>query len=123
MQVAGFVSGSGIIHIGNFFINAVCRYGLSNSELVSKFFTFVVTLNAVGILLAALNVWTYPRHYTGAFVLGNLLTAILVRNELFGRFLYLIINALFAKVGVHVDLLHWQNELTSNCSGHLSGGA
>ena len=63
-----------------------------------KFFTFVVTINAVGLLLAALNVWTYPRHYTGAFILGNLLTAIIVRNELFGRFLYLIINTFFAKV-------------------------
>ncbi|THH07540.1 hypothetical protein EW145_g3316 [Phellinidium pouzarii] len=62
-----------------------------------KFFTFVVTLNAVGLLLSALNIWTYPRHYTGAFILGNLLTAILVRNELFGRFLYLIANNLFAK--------------------------
>lgn len=55
-------------------------------------------MNAIGILLAGLNVWTYPRHYTGAFVLGNLLTAILVRNELFGRFLYLIVNTFFAKV-------------------------
>lgn len=62
-----------------------------------KFFTVVVTLNAIGLLLAALNVWTYPRHYTGAFILGNLLTAILVRNELFGRFLYLVINTCFAK--------------------------
>ena len=63
-----------------------------------KFFTFVITLNGIGLLLAALNIWTYPRHYTGAFILGNLLTAILVRNELFGRFLYLIINTCFAKV-------------------------
>lgn len=55
-------------------------------------------MNGIGILLAALDVWHYPRQYTGAFVLGNLLTAILVRNELFGRFLYLIINTLFAKV-------------------------
>lgn len=66
----------------------------------SKFFTFVVTLNAIGILLAATKVWTYPRHYTGALVLGNLLTAILVRNELFGRFLYLTVNTLFAKVRI-----------------------
>lgn len=41
----------------------------------------------------------YPRNYTGAFILGNLLSAILVRNELFGRFLYLLVNTLFAKVG------------------------
>ncbi|TDL23046.1 hypothetical protein BD410DRAFT_787876 [Rickenella mellea] len=62
-----------------------------------KFYTFVVTLNAVGLLLAALNIWKYPRRYTGAMVLGNLLMAILMRNELFGRFLYLIVNTLFAK--------------------------
>lgn len=55
-------------------------------------------MNAIGLLLAATNVWMYPRQYTGAFVLGNLLAAILVRNELFGRFLYLFVNTFFAKV-------------------------
>jgi len=62
-----------------------------------KFFVFTVTINLIGLILAATNVWTYPRHYTGGFLLGNLLVAILVRNELFGRLLYLIINTLFAK--------------------------
>lgn len=62
-----------------------------------KFFTVIVTLNGVGILLAALDIWHYPRKYTSALVLGNLLTAILMRNELFGRLLYLIVNTLFAK--------------------------
>lgn len=63
-----------------------------------------MTFNLVGIGLAIANVWKYPRNYTGAFVLGNLLTAILMRNELFGRFLYLIINTLFAKVSNIFDL-------------------
>ncbi|EIN06733.1 hypothetical protein PUNSTDRAFT_72474 [Punctularia strigosozonata HHB-11173 SS5] len=62
-----------------------------------KFFTFIVTLNGVGLFLAAFNIWEYPRRYTGALVLGNLLFAILMRNELFGRVLYLIINKCFAK--------------------------
>ncbi|KAH9485483.1 Adenylate-forming reductase 06235 [Psilocybe cubensis] len=62
-----------------------------------KFFTFVMAMNLSGIALAIFNVWSYPRKYTGAFVLGNLLTAILMRNELFGRFLYLTVNTLFAK--------------------------
>ncbi|EJF57564.1 hypothetical protein BD309DRAFT_969522 [Dichomitus squalens] len=62
-----------------------------------KFFIFVVTLNGVGLFLAALNIWTYPRRYTGAFVLGNLLFAILMRNELFGRLSYLFVNKAFAK--------------------------
>ena len=64
-----------------------------------KFFTVVVCLNFVGILLAALGKWEYPRIRTGALVLGNLQMAILVRNELFGRLLYLVLNTLFAKVG------------------------
>ncbi|KAJ6592415.1 hypothetical protein B0H19DRAFT_1278904 [Mycena capillaripes] len=62
-----------------------------------KFFTLVVTLNLIGLVLAATNTWEYPRRYTGAFVLGNLQCAILMRNELFGRFLYLIVNTLLAK--------------------------
>ena len=62
----------------------------------------MIILNFIGILLAALNIWKYARHYTGALVLGNLLAAILVRNELFGRFLYLLVNTLFAKVWGHV---------------------
>ncbi|KAJ6577540.1 hypothetical protein B0H19DRAFT_1120308 [Mycena capillaripes] len=62
-----------------------------------KFFTVVVALNLAGLLLAITGHWEYPRRYTGAFVLGNLQAAILVRNELFGRFLYLVVNTLFAK--------------------------
>lgn len=57
-----------------------------------------MSFNLVGIGLAIAGVWHYPRNYTGAFVLGNLLVAILMRNELFGRFLYLLVNTLFAKV-------------------------
>lgn len=62
-----------------------------------KLFTFIVTWNVIGLILTISGVWTYPRRYTSAFVLGNLLMAILVRNELFGRFLYLFVNTLFAK--------------------------
>ena len=43
-------------------------------------------------------VWHYPKKYTGGLVLGNLLAAIMMRNELFGRLLYLIVNTCFAKV-------------------------
>ncbi len=55
-------------------------------------------MNVIGLILAATNTWKYPRDFTGAFILGNLLTAILMRNELFGRLLYLIVTTLFAKV-------------------------
>ncbi|KAG6813526.1 hypothetical protein H0H92_010231 [Tricholoma furcatifolium] len=62
-----------------------------------KFFTFVISLNIVGIAFATSGKWEYPRNYSGACVLGNLLMAILMRNELFGRLLYLFVNTLFAK--------------------------
>lgn len=62
-----------------------------------KFFIVAMTLNLVGLFLTIAGVWDYPRRYTGALVLGNLQAAILVRNELFGRFLFLTVNTLFAK--------------------------
>jgi hypothetical protein len=40
--------------------------------------------------MAALNRFPYAEKHLGALVLGNLLCAILMRNELFLRFLYLI---------------------------------
>ncbi|KAF9470004.1 hypothetical protein BDZ94DRAFT_1151315 [Collybia nuda] len=62
-----------------------------------KFFTFVVSINIIGMVLSITGKWPYPRRYAGACVLGNLLTAVLMRNELFGRLLYLIVNTLFAR--------------------------
>ncbi|OAL44904.1 hypothetical protein IQ07DRAFT_520872 [Pyrenochaeta sp. DS3sAY3a] len=55
-----------------------------------KFFTFIVSLNVTGIVLAALGRFAYAENHLGALVLGNLLMAILMRNELFGRFLYIV---------------------------------
>jgi hypothetical protein len=55
-----------------------------------KFFTFVTLLNLTGIIMAALGRFTYANNHLGALVLGNLLCAILMRNELFLRFLYII---------------------------------
>ncbi|KAI1784356.1 hypothetical protein LXA43DRAFT_225909 [Ganoderma leucocontextum] len=81
-----------------------------------KFFTIVMSFNGVGLLLAALNIWTYPRRYTGAFILGNLLFAILMRNELFGRLLYLFVNKAFAKW----TPLWWRLSCTSILQ-HLGG--
>lgn len=90
---------------------SVCLHELSFPEFSNiprrrKFFTFAVILNAVGLLLAALNVWKYPRNDTSALILGNLLAAVLVRNELFGRFLYIVVNACFAKVRRVVLTMH-----------------
>ncbi|KAK1763819.1 hypothetical protein QBC33DRAFT_498602 [Phialemonium atrogriseum] len=55
-----------------------------------KFFTFVTLLNLAGIIMAALNRFPYAENHLGALVLGNLLCAILMRNELFLRILYFI---------------------------------
>lgn len=61
-------------------------------------FTIVVIFNIIAISLTAADVWDYPKQYIGGMVLGNLTASILVRNELFGRLLYLVVNKLFAKV-------------------------
>ena len=63
-----------------------------------KFFTFILTWNIIMLIITISGAGTYPRRYISAFALGNLLTAILVRNELFGRLLYLFVNKSFAKV-------------------------
>lgn len=77
-----------------------------------KFFIVAMTLNLVGIFLTIAGVWDYPRRYTGALVLGNLQAAILVRNELFGRFLFLSVNTLFAKVR---NFCHTSSEFVTDC--------
>jgi hypothetical protein len=80
---------------------------IPNADVViRKFFTFIALLNLAGLIVAIMDVWPYPRNYTDALVLGNLLTAILVRNELFGRLLYLLVNNLFAKVRRILTSLH-----------------
>lgn len=55
-----------------------------------KFFTLVTALNFVGIVMAALGRFKYADDHLGALVLGNLLLAVLMRNELFVRFLYTV---------------------------------
>jgi hypothetical protein len=87
--------------------------------LCRKFFTVVMTFNITAMVLAIAGVWDYPRRYTGAMVLGNLYTAILIRNELFGRFLYLVVNTLFAKVRFSI-IVPDSLEVLHHSSGHLS---
>ncbi|KAF8738479.1 hypothetical protein AX14_011317, partial [Amanita brunnescens Koide BX004] len=62
-----------------------------------KFFVFTVTWNIIALISTLAGKWTYAQNHAGVFVLGNILIAILVRNELFGRLLYLIVNTLFSK--------------------------
>lgn len=53
-----------------------------------KFFTLATLLNGTAITLTAAGRFPYAEEHLGAVVLGNLLCAILVRNELFLRILY-----------------------------------
>ncbi|KAH7927472.1 hypothetical protein BV22DRAFT_1006906 [Leucogyrophana mollusca] len=62
-----------------------------------KFYTLVMAVNLTALSLTMGGIWEYPHRYTGAFVLGNLQTAIIMRNELFLRALYLFVNTCFAK--------------------------
>ncbi|KAF8478978.1 hypothetical protein DFH94DRAFT_35118 [Russula ochroleuca] len=81
-----------------------------------KLFTFVVTLNMVGLVLAASGHFPYALKRTSAMALGNLNFAILMRNELVGRFLYLFVNTCFAKW----TPLRWRLGCTSVLQ-HLGG--
>ena len=51
-------------------------------------------------------------------VLGNFLAAVLVRNEVFGRFLYAIVNNCFAKVRIFIFVWVIKNDVFN--SGHRS---
>lgn len=62
-----------------------------------KLFIFTLTMNMIGLGLAAAGIWNYANVYTGPIVTANINVAVLVRNEVFGRFLYLTVNTLFAK--------------------------
>jgi hypothetical protein len=82
-----------------------------------------MSFNLTALILAIAGVWDYPRRYTGAMVLGNLYTAILIRNELFGRFLYLVVNTCFAKVRDRCMYCEFVVPISqsSSSSGLLSG--
>lgn len=55
-----------------------------------KFFIFITSLNLVGIILAGVGRFRYAENHLGALVLGNLLLAVMMRNELLLRILYTI---------------------------------
>ena len=67
-----------------------------------KFFTSIILLNAIGITMTAIGRFTYGEDHLGAIVLGNLLCAILFRNELWMRFLYLV--CIYGLKGVRIFL-------------------
>ena len=67
-----------------------------------KLFTLVVSINITGILCAVIRKQGHPRE---CYILGNLLAAILMRSELSGRVLHLIVNTCFAKVVLKIPLI------------------
>jgi hypothetical protein len=83
-----------------------------------RFFTFVVTLNIIGMILAALGRFQYAENHMGALVLGNLLCAILMRNELFIRFLYLVAIYGLRSVRIH-PVSHYVSAADKLVSGRL----
>ncbi|CAL1704143.1 unnamed protein product [Somion occarium] len=62
-----------------------------------KLFTICFSLNMIGLGLAASGHWPYALKYNGAMAVANFNFAILMRNEIFGRLLYLFVNTCFAK--------------------------
>jgi hypothetical protein len=83
-----------------------------------KFFTFVTVLNLAGIIMAALGRFPYAENHLGALVLGNLLTAILMRNELWMRFLYLVFIYGLRSVRPLLYTMTSRRQLTRTNSGH-----
>ncbi|EIW60578.1 uncharacterized protein TRAVEDRAFT_19223 [Trametes versicolor FP-101664 SS1] len=66
-------------------------------NMYRKLFTIAFTANIIMFGFAVSGHWPYATMYAGAFAVANFNTALLVRNEIFGRFLYLFCNTFFAK--------------------------
>lgn len=97
----GYYLDCGSTHTGTL---AHCLAPTGCLTLGRKFFTFTFGFNMIGLALAASGHWPYGVKYAGAIVVANFNFAILMRNEVFGRLLYLFINTLFAKVRLVIRL-------------------
>ena len=65
----------------------------------------------IGLGLAASGHWPYAIKYNGEMAVANFNFAILMRNEIFGRLLYLFVNTLFAKVtSISIFVAHLSDE-------------
>lgn len=73
----------------------------------------------IGLGLAASGHWPYAIKYNGAMAVANFNFAILMRNEIFGRLLYLFVNTLFAKVRLppHTSIIN-NLDMPTYHSGH-----
>lgn len=52
----------------------------------------------VGIFVACIHHFPYAEHHGAALALGNIVSAVACRNELFLRYLFWVIVKIFAKV-------------------------
>ena len=68
----------------------------------SKLFTITFSINMIMFGFAVSGHWHYATKYAGAFAVANFNVSILMRNEIFGRCLYWLVNTLFAKVRRHI---------------------
>lgn len=82
------------------YVRSSSPFSGGSDVLGSKLFTFCFSLNMIGIGLAASGHFPYAVKYNGAMAVANFNFAILMRNEIFGRLLYLFVNTCFAKVTV-----------------------
>lgn len=86
-------------HVSVYLLSIVAKADRCSAFLFArKFFTFCFGFNMIGLTLAASGHFPYGVKYAGAIVVANFYTAILMRNEVFGRLLYWIVNTFFAKV-------------------------
>ena len=65
---------------------------------------FIVSLELAGMIAAGAGKFPYAHNNTGGIIIGNILAGVVVRNEVFGRMLYIVINGLFAKVSLGLSL-------------------
>lgn len=57
-----------------------------------------MAFNLTGLIISACEDFPYAHQYAGTIAVANLNFAVLMRNEIFGRALYLFFNTFFAKV-------------------------
>jgi len=81
-----------------------------------KLCAVVAIFNALAIYFASIGKFQYAANHSGAFIVGNLCIAVLVRNECFLRSIYLVSNMTFAKWSP----LWWRLSISSVLQ-HLGG--
>ena len=79
------------------FFESFCTCKL-NTILNFQLFTFVFSLNMVGIVVACTHHFPYAEKHGAALALGNITAAVAFRNELFLRYLFWVIVKIFQKV-------------------------